>query len=110
MRVSETASSFERLFERWDWGPIRGCPGRYVLRDARKDLRPRDVLGAETGVTEFTVPAAGDGVLVATFAGGGLLSYRRADGSFVHTLNTTEGLRRKLAQLGIGKWPAACKT
>jgi len=40
-------------------------------------------------------------VLVASFAGGGLISYRHANGRFTHTLNTPEGLARKLLQLGI---------
>jgi hypothetical protein len=33
--------------------------------------------------------------------GGGLLSFEQQDG-FVHTLNTAEGLARKLANLQIG--------
>ncbi len=30
---------------------------------------------------------------------GAILSYRKSDGRYVHTLNTFEGLARKLAQL-----------
>lgn len=33
------------------------------------------------------------------------MSYRHRDGSFTHTLNTDEGLARKLAQLGIDAAP-----
>ena len=40
-------------------------------------------------------------VVVIRFADGGLISYRKADGSYIHTLNTCDGLHRKLAQLGI---------
>ena len=40
-------------------------------------------------------------VVVLRFADGGLISYRKADGSYIHTLNTRDGLHRKLAQLGI---------
>jgi len=47
------------------------------------------------------VPGAQDEGLVAWIAGGGILSYRRSDGTYVHTLNTSEGFARKLAQLGI---------
>jgi len=32
---------------------------------------------------------------------GGLISYKRRDGTFLHTLNTAEGFARKLADLGI---------
>ena len=33
--------------------------------------------------------------------GGGLLTYARADGTFVHTFNTESGLLRKIAALRI---------
>ena len=39
--------------------------------------------------------------VVATLEEGGLISYRKSDGRFLHTLNTTAGFRRKLEQLGI---------
>ena len=42
-----------------------------------------------------------DPVIVTPFDDGGLISYRKADGTFLHTLNTREGLERKLRQLGI---------
>jgi len=44
---------------------------------------------------------ARDPVIVAAFEDGGLISYRQADGRFLHTLNTREGFERKLDQLGI---------
>jgi hypothetical protein len=50
---------------------------------------------------EFRVAAARDVVVVVPLASGGLISYKRADGTFVHTLNTPDGFARKLAQLGI---------
>lgn len=93
------AVTFDALWARFGWRPIPGCPGRFVLR-GQHGLSPTDLLGAVAPQT-FTVPAAQDPVLVASFAGGGLISYARPDGSFVHTLNTEEGLARKLGQLGI---------
>ena len=93
--------SFDELMKAWDWRPLRNCPGRYVLHGARNNLRPQDICGDEVEVNEFTVDAAKDTVLVVKLNDGGLISYRRADGSFLHTLNTLEGFRRKLAQLGI---------
>jgi hypothetical protein len=45
-------------------------------------------------------------VLVVVCEGGGLISYRKPDGSYVHTLNTKEGLNRKLDQLGLPPQPA----
>jgi len=39
--------------------------------------------------------------VVSDLGKGGLISYKRADGTYLHTLNTAEGLERKLASLGI---------
>jgi|GEM_PF-23153 len=91
----------EDLEARWRWEPIPGCPGRSVLRGAPRALTPHDVLGQATLVRAFRVEAAPDEVLVAQLPDGGLISFRRDDGSHVHTLNTPEGFARKLAQLGI---------
>jgi hypothetical protein len=96
--------SFDQLSAAWPWRPIPGCPGRFVLRGQQRDLPPEALVGAGAAVARFRVAAARDPVLVLAIKGGGLISYARPDGSFVHTLNTEEGLRRKLEQLGIG-WP-----
>ena len=93
--------SFDLLFKTWNWKPIRHCSGRYVLRGAGKDLRPEDIAGSGAKAREYKVVAARDAVLVVILNGGGLISYRRKDGSFLHTLNTPEGFRRKLSQLKI---------
>lgn len=91
--------TFDEIMTRFSWRPIPGCPGRFVLR-GQPDLAPADLLGGATPQI-FRVAAAPDPVLVARFEGGGLISYARPDGGFVHTLNTEEGLTRKLGQLGI---------
>ncbi|PYS49592.1 MAG: hypothetical protein DMF68_09580 [Acidobacteria bacterium] len=93
--------TFDELMKSWDWKPIRNCPGRYVLHSAGNNLRPQQILGCEMEASEYRVEAAKDAVLVVELDDGGLISYHRADGSFLHTLNTTEGFRRKLTQLGI---------
>jgi hypothetical protein len=54
-----------------------------------------------TGGSEHACTTAKDSVIVTPFEDGGLISYRRADGTFLHTLNTREGVERKLRQLGI---------
>jgi hypothetical protein len=46
-----------------------------------------------------------DAVLVAKFPDGGLISYMREDDTVMHTLNTPDGLARKLRQLGIAHPP-----
>jgi hypothetical protein len=95
--------SFDQLFKAHDWRPIRNCPGRYVLRGNGGHSSSSDLPGDACDFSEHSVAAAKDAVLVLKLKdGAGLISYRRADGSLLHTLNTPEGFRRKLLQLGIG--------
>jgi hypothetical protein len=95
-------ATFEELLIKWKWMAIRDCPGRYKMFASRADLVPEDLLGPEVEVKTFHVPGARDTVLVASLVGGGgLISYKRADGSHLHTLNTEEGFERKLIDLGI---------
>jgi hypothetical protein len=72
-----------------------------VLTSAVPELTPSELAGADIVLHEHRVPTARDAVLVARLEDGGLISYRRANGTYVHTLNTIEGFARKLAQLGI---------
>ncbi len=95
--------NFDQLFEAFEWRPIAKCEGRFVLQNASLNLTFRDLIGDEVEVREFKTEAARDIVIVARFDGGGLISYRREDGSCLHTLNTDEGFRRKLAELGISE-------
>jgi hypothetical protein len=92
---------FDELMARWSWKPIRNCPGRYVMCAAPVDLSPEDLLGRDTEVRRFRVRAAKDTVLIARLDKGGLISYSRADGTYLHTLNTAEGFERKLSNLGL---------
>lgn len=93
--------TYEDLMVAWNWRPIRACPGRFVLSGCIQDLTPAELLGTEVGICEFNVANASDPVIVGPLDHGGLISYRKRDGSYVHTLNTKEGFRRKLSQLGI---------
>jgi hypothetical protein len=80
-------------------------PHQDTLAGPRRSLASRltpQSLAPDVAIVEHRVAGARDPVLVARFEDGGLISYRRADGTYVHTLNTREGLERKLAQLGIG--------
>lgn len=95
--------TFAELFEKLSWRPIKNCPGRYVLQGAEgTPPRVEELTGSELAVSEHKVSAARDPVLVAALrCGGGIISYRREDGSVLHTLNTPEGFHRKLRQLGL---------
>ena len=65
------------------------------------DLSPEELLGHDIEMSTFQVAAAKDTVVVADLGDGGLISYKRADGTYLHTLNTVEGFKRKLLSLGI---------
>jgi len=93
--------TLDDLMKAWTWRPIPGCPGRYTLREASPYLSLEALLGPGAQAIEFRVEAAKDAVLVVSLDRGGVISYKRDDGSFLHTLNTEEGFERKLAQLGI---------
>jgi hypothetical protein len=93
--------TFDCLAKAWNWKPIHNCPGRYILQGVQTNLSPRELLGDEVEVKEYRVDSARDAVVVIKLEGGGLISYHRGDGSFLHTLNTPEGFTRKLSQLGI---------
>ncbi|MEZ5426319.1 MAG: hypothetical protein R2747_08650 [Pyrinomonadaceae bacterium] len=93
---------FEKVKNSGDWKPIWGCPGRFVLRGASPELSITDLLSDEANVRRFESPKAKDAVFVAPLDRGGIISYRQMAGTWVHTLCTEEGFRRKLEQLGIG--------
>jgi hypothetical protein len=100
-RVVKAQMNFEELKSKWNWSPIRNCPGRFVWRGNDKSISPAEVAGEEVLFIEFEVEKAADTVVVGRINGGGLISYRKPDGTYLHTLNTVEGFERKLAQLGI---------
>jgi hypothetical protein len=94
--------TYAELYERFAWRPIPHCPGRYVLpQPSARELRLEDLTGGACERGVYEVSAARDAVVVTALDEGGLISYQRADGTLLHTLNTPEGFQRKLSQLGI---------
>ncbi len=93
--------TFETLWKRGVWVPIRDCPGRFVLHGQAPSFSLAELFGCEPEILRFPTSAARDCVLVVRLQEGGVISYQRPDGSFLHTLATEEGLGRKLTQLGI---------
>jgi hypothetical protein len=91
---------FDQLWSRYDWRPIRNCPGRFVLR-GWTNLRPEDLCEGAVESLLFVPQAAPDPVLVTQLESGGLISYLKNEKRLLHTLNTEEGFARKLEQLGI---------
>ena len=93
--------TFDELRARWQWNPIRHCPGRLVMARGPSTMSPAELIGTRGAVVEFQPSQARDPVIVGRLDRGGLISYRRNDGRYVHTLNSPEGFDRKLEQLGI---------
>ena len=98
-------TTFDDLWSHQAWLDIPGCPGRYRLRERISTRSPKDLVGGSTELQEYDVPSCRDTVLVAKLRGGGLISYRQSNETYVHTLNTPEGFARKLEQLGICQSP-----
>lgn len=93
--------SLSELLERFDGQLIPHCPGRYVLRGVETTDGPQAIVGSCAAVTEHHVAKARETVVVTWLNGWGLISYARIDGTWLHTANTPDGFRRKLADLGI---------
>ena len=96
---------FADVMSRWRWRAIRHCPGRFVFAGGSTRMPPSEISAPHLSTTEHIVAAAADPVLVTPFADGGLISYRKSDGTYLHTLNTREGFERKLHALGIAHAP-----
>jgi hypothetical protein len=92
--------TFEELLARFVWRPMRGCPGRYLLALGPVASLPRQLFG-DLGFREARSALAPDRVLMAAVRGGGIISYARADGTFVHTLGDSASFARKLQALGL---------
>lgn len=93
--------TFAELTANERWRPIPHCPGRCVLSSGPSQVSPADLVAVTADVTEHVVSTAKDPVIVVPLDEGGLISYRKRDGRYIHTLNTREGFARKLRQLGI---------
>lgn len=93
--------TFDNVKRLGKWRPIRNCPGRFVLRGVSPATSIIDLLGSIEGIQQFQSPRAKDTVWVVCLEDGGMISYCRPAGTWIHTLNTEEGFRRKLDQLEI---------
>jgi len=94
--------AFDDVRARFEVTPIRGCPGRFIIHGAA--TRPPRSIAGDTAAARRYLERAPDPVLVVPLQGGGVISYDKGDGTYVHTLCDADGFARKLDQLGI---PAA---
>ena len=93
------------LLNEYQWRQIPNCRGRFTMATQRPELSITDLMGDDCQPLEIRSAMAADTILVVPLKDGGVISYRRANGYCVHTLNTPDGFRRKLRDLGID--PAA---
>lgn len=101
--------SFVRLLEKYSLKEIENCPGRYTLmkddHQRLKIVKPETILNNKISIEVFHSDICRDCVHIGKFSddsgGGGLLSYEKSDGTFVHTLNNASGLQRKINHLQI---------
>ena len=101
--MNVSPSTFSDVWAKGKCVPIPNCPGRYKLVLAENNLSLAGLIGTGSAISEYHVPAARDAVLIAKLVDGGMISYRRLDGTYLHTLNTVSGFIRKLTQLGLAK-------
>ena len=91
--------SFEEVKRCYHWDEIRNCPGRYIAKGLPLKFSVGDLLNEPVDEVQRRSPNARDAVIIIPLEAGGLISFKREDGSYLHTLNTPEGFARKLADL-----------
>lgn len=108
----------QRLRDLWPWHEIRGCPGRFIVSKIGDEIPPEELIKRIMFETHGPIDnneqslvrmkrferQDQDDVFVAVFldeTGGGLITFCKKNGSFVHTLNEPSGLMRKLEGLGF---------
>ena len=105
----------QKLRERWNWHEIRGCPGRFVVSKTGDTVSPEVLLDSIVEGRDASKlvrrerivrDPPQDDVFVAIFLDsqppGGLITFCKRDGTFVHTFNEPSGLDRKLRAMGYG--------
>ena len=93
---------YNRVFADHQWKPIHNCPGRFTFPGGSSSLTAQDIIGIQIKSQRFVLEKIPDEVIVAEFkTGGGLISYVKGAGKFLHTLNDKQGFARKLEQLEI---------
>lgn len=90
----------EQLLTDASWKPIPGCPGRLV-HDGLSARSVEDLVGSATALPTRTSAVARDPIVIALLTDGGVISYCKPEGMYLHTLATPEAFVRKLRQLGF---------
>jgi len=94
------SKNVDELLTNTEWKPIPNSPGRFVQKPGLSYSSPEEIAQSETH-GQVIPREQSDTVVVVPLSGGGLISYRKLDGSYRHTLNTEDGFQRKPQNLGI---------
>lgn len=92
---------FDTLITKYTWNRIYGCPGRFILKHPDKKITIDELLNETAIVNSFSQGSAKDEVLIVKLGACGIISYRKPDGVYIHTLNTEAGFNKKLDKLHI---------
>ena len=84
--------------DQYNWKPIAGCPGRYILAEGVTSSSICELIGSEVVVMSQVFQNAPDPVSFCFFKGRGLIAYVKPNG-FLHTLCNEEGMERKMKML-----------
>ena len=98
--------NFAALLEKYDWKPIYGCPGRYILK-SHNTVTPAQLAECAVPVAPVRSASVPDPVIIIKIEGGGIISYCKKRGQYLHTLADEDGFFRKLSMLGFAgsDWP-----
>jgi hypothetical protein len=105
--IGDGGYTLQKLWELWVWSEIKNCPGRYVTKKniVSQGMTPEQVLDClhlSGSPQTFDVENNRDKISVVWFFdGGGLITYLKGEGQYVHTFNTESGFQRKTKALGI---------
>jgi hypothetical protein len=92
---------FNTLKNKYHWKKIYGCPGRFILRNDNKFITVQELIEEKIFINSFRPDEKKDEILIVKLKNGGITSYKKPDGTFIHTLNTSQGFIRKLKMLQI---------
>lgn len=86
-------ASLQQLWSKWPWKPVKNEPGRYNMKRVGDGIPP--VALCETaGLGKVKCVQVKPALLIIDLeGGGGLVTIKNPDGTFVHTLNTKSSLK-----------------
>jgi len=95
--------SIHQLLLRYNCREIENCPGRYIVKNVSNNLSLSELLSEDVEISYHKTPRARDRVAIVELEDGGVISYIRANGTILHTLNNKSGFSRKIHDLELSQ-------